>query len=109
MSTINKINIYDYAKTKNNIRNVLGCAVKNRKVFCKDIQKVDELKGATIEELKAIGFLNEEHKLNNKTYSITKTGDRYYKDIFGKYNYWGKRLSGLWDRVKADLLDRLSE
>ena len=108
MTGIEKINIGN-CRSRQNIKNLLGYAVKKRCGYYNDIRRVDERRGDTLEQFKSVGFINAGHTLKNETYSITNLGDEYYKDVFGRFDYWGKRLSGLWDRIKADLSDRLSE
>lgn len=100
MTGIQKINIRDVQ----NIQNVLGYAVKNRRGYYKNLKKIDNRLGETLDEFKTIGFINTGHTLRSETYSITSLGDEYYKDLFGTWNYLGKRISGIFERfVKRHL------
>ena len=97
MTSVQKINIQNSVK-RQNIKNVLGYAVKNRKGYYKHIERIDQRFGETLEQFKTIGFINTGHTLKSETYSITELGDEYYKDMFGMLDYWGKRLSGMFER-----------
>ena len=108
MPSIDKINIWNSA-SRQNIQNTLGYAVRKRRGYYKDIKMVDERRGQTVDSFESVGFVHLGQTLKERTFGITKLGDEYYKDVFGKLDYWGKRLSGMWDRIKADLLDRISE
>ena len=108
MAGIEKINIKN-SLTKQNVKNLLGYAVRKRRGYYNDLRHVDEYNGATIDSFKSVGFINTGHTLKHETYSITNLGDEYYKDVFGRYSYLKKRLAGLWDRFKTDMIDRLSE
>ena len=106
MSGIEKINIGNSVK-RNNIKNVLGYAVKNRRGYYEQLRCVDERRGDTLEQFRMVGFINTGHTLKSETYSITDLGDEYYKDIFGKFSYWNKRLSGAAERFKKKLLKQI--
>lgn len=108
MTGIEKINIHNCV-SRNNIKNLLGYAVKKRRGYYEDIYHIDEKNGNTLDQFKLAGFLNTGHTLKKETYSITNLGDQYYKDVFGRYDYFKQRFLGLYERVKADLIDRLSE
>ena len=108
MAAVDKIKITN-SFVRENIKNTLGYAVRKRNGYYKDIKMVDERRGDTVDKFELAGFLHIGQTLKERTFGITDLGDQYYKDVFGKLNYWGKRLSGIWDRVKADLIDRLSE
>ena len=108
MPSIDKINIWN-SGSRQNIRNTLGYAVRKRNGYYKDIKMIDERRGETIDSFELAGFVHIGQTLKERTFGITDLGDEYYKDVFGKFDYWGKRLSGWWDRIKADLSDRLSE
>lgn len=108
MTSIEKININN-SLTKQNIKNLLGYAVRNRRGYYNDLRQADEYNGATIDSFKSVGFINTGHTLKHETYSVTNLGDEYYKDVFGRFSYLGKRMAGLWDKIKADLIDRLQE
>ena len=81
-----------------NIKNVLGYAVKKRNGYYNQLRKIDEKSGDTIEQFKTIGLINTRHTLNSETYRITNLGDEYYKDLFGMFDYWKQRLSGKIER-----------
>lgn len=106
MAGIEKINIGNSVK-RNNIKNTLGYAVKNRRGYYDDIRWVDERRGETIDQFKSVGFINTGHTLKKETYSITELGDEYYKDVFGTFDYWNKRLAGALERFKEKLLKRI--
>ena len=107
MASIEKINIGN-GRSLQNIKNLLGYAVRKRRGYYEDIIRIDEHSGDTLDMFKSVGFINIGHTLKHETYSVTKLGDEYYKDFFGRYSYLKKRLAGLWDRFKADIADRLS-
>ena len=108
MPSIDKINLgSSYARE--NIKNTLGYAVRKRRGYYKDIKMVDERRGDTLESFALAGFVHIGQTLKERTFGITDLGDEYYKDVFGTFDYWGKRLAGVWDKIKADLKDRLSE
>ena len=108
MSAIDKISIKN-SFVRENIKKTLGYAVRKRNGYYKDIKMIDERRGETLDSFELAGFVHIGQTLKERTFGITDLGDQYYKDVFGKFDYWGKRLSGMWDRIKADLLDRLSE
>ena len=108
MPSIDKINIWNSA-SRQNIKNTLGYAVRKRHGYYKDIKMVDERRGDTLDSFESAGFVHIGQTLKERTFGITDLGDQYYKDVFGKFDYWGKRLAGLWDKIKADLKDRLEE
>jgi hypothetical protein len=108
MPSIDKINTTNSVSRKN-VKNLLGYAVRKRRGYYNELRHVDEYNGATIDSFKSVGFINTGHTLKHETYSVTDLGDEYYKDVFGRFNYMGKRFAGLWDKIKADLIDRLSE
>jgi len=97
MTGIEKINIGN-CLSRQNIKNLLGYAVKSRKGYYNQLRRIDNRNGDTLEQFKSVGFINTGHTLKSETFSITETGDEYYKDVFGRYSYWGKRLSGVWER-----------
>ena len=108
MAGIEKINIRN-GVSRTNIKNLLGYAVRKRKGYYNELSRIDYRNGETLEQFKSVGFINTGHTLKNETYSVTDLGDRYYKDVFGTYDYIKQRMSGLWDRFKSDLADRLKE
>jgi len=108
MNGVDKISVRN-SLVRQNIKNTLGYAVQKRHGYYKDLRSVDEYKGTTVDQFKSAGFIKAGHKLKHETYSITNLGDEYYKDIFGKLSYLEKRICGLWDKIKADLIDRLQE
>lgn len=97
MTGIEKINIGNSLPIQN-IKNVLGYAVKNRKGYYKQLIRVDKRRGDTLERFKSAGFINTGNTLKSETYSVTDLGDEYYKDMFGKLNYLKIRLSGVMER-----------
>lgn len=108
MTGVEKVNI-ENCRSLQNIKNLLGYAVRKRRGYYEDIKLFDEHRGDTLEMFKYVGFINTGHTLKNETYSITNLGNDYYKEFFGTYSYLKKRLAGLYDRFKADLIYRLSE
>lgn len=108
MAGIEKINIKN-SMCRQNVKNLLGYAVRKRHGYYDELRRVDEFNGATIDKFKSFGFINTGHTIKHETYSVTELGDEYYKDAFGSFNYFGKRIAGLWDKIKADLIDRLQE
>ena len=108
MPSIDKINIWN-SGSRQNIKNTLGYAVRKRKGYYKDIQMIDERRGETVDSFESAGFVHLAQTLKERTFGITDLGEQYYKDVFGEYSYLKNRLAGLWDRFKADLMDRLSE
>jgi hypothetical protein len=97
MPSIDKINIKN-SFSRQNIKNVLEYAVKNRRGYYNKLRMVDERRGETIDQFKSVGFINTGHTLKSETYSITDSGDEYYRDVFGGYSYWKARLSGIMER-----------
>lgn len=109
MSSIDRVNLdLKNSFIRQNVKNTLGYVVKKRNGYYKDLKIVDDRRGETIDKFETAGFVHIGQTLNERTFDITKLGDDYYKDIFGKMDYWQKRLSGLWERIKADLIDRLT-
>ena len=94
---IERINIRN-SVSRQNIKNLLGFAVKKRRGYYDQIRRVDQRHGDTIEQFKTVGFINTGHTLKNETFSITDLGDEYYKDVFGSFSYWYKRISGMKER-----------
>ena len=84
--------------SEQNLKKVLGYAVKNRRGYYDQLVKVDEKFGETIDKFKYAGFINTGRTLKSETYSITELGDEYYKEIYGAWNYLGKRISGIFER-----------
>ena len=97
MQGVEKINIRN-SIARQNIKNVLGYAVKQRRGYYNQLKRVDERRGDTIEQFKTVGFINTGHTLKNETFSITELGDEYYKDMFGKLSYWRQIISGNIER-----------
>ena len=105
MPGIEQINIGNSLRRRN-IKKILGYAVKNRNGYYKDIKRVDEKRGVVVNSFEMTGFIHTGNTLKEKTYSITDLGDQYYKDVFGRYSYWGKRLSGALSRLKEKLFNK---
>ena len=97
MPGVEKINIGN-SVARQNIKNVLGYAVKQRKGYYSQLRRVDERLGDTLEKFETVGFINTGHTLRSETFSITNLGDEYYQDMFGKWEYWKQRLSGSIER-----------
>ena len=97
MTSVQKINIQNLV-SRQNVKNVLGYAVKNRKGYYKHIKRVDNKLGETLDQFESVGFINTGYTQRSETYSITSLGDQYYKDMFGTLDYLGKRLSGIFER-----------
>lgn len=97
MQGVEKINIGNCV-SRQNIKNVLGYAVKQRKGYYNQLKKVDERRGDTIEQFKTVGFINTGNTLKTQTFSITELGDEYYRDMFGKLSYWKQIISGNIER-----------
>jgi hypothetical protein len=108
MPGIEKINLWNSA-SRQNIKNVLGYAVKKRNGYYKDIKMVDERRGDTIESFATAGFLNIGHTLKERTFGITELGEEYYRDVFGDYNYWSEKIAGKWERFKKRLFNKESK
>lgn len=97
MPRIEQINIRN-SVSRQNVKKLLGYAVKQRKGYYNQLYRVDDKMGETIEQFKSVGFINTGHTLRSETYSITDLGDKYYMDLFGKYDYWKERISGVLER-----------
>ena len=82
-----------------NMETVLGYAVKNRHGYIREIERVDPKYGKTVETCANTGFINISYAQQNEVWNITKSGDTYYKHMFGNYNYYSKRLSGLVRKI----------
>ena len=104
MSRIEKLNIHS-SVSRQNIQKLLGQAVKNRRGYYDQLYRLDHRCGETIEQFKTVGFINTGHTLKRETYSITELGDEYYQDLFGKWSYWGKRISGSIERFKNKIFN----
>lgn len=85
---------------RENARKTLGYAVKKRNGYYHDLKMIDERRGETIDKFEMAGFVHIGQTLNESTFCITELGDNYYKDLFGKLDFWGKRLSGILERFK---------
>jgi hypothetical protein len=108
MPSIDKINIWD-SGSRQNIKDVLGYAIKKRNGYYRDIKMVDEKRGYTVDSFELAGFLHIGETLNQRTFGITDMGDQYYKDVFGKCNYYSKFLAGKWERFKNKLFNKDNE
>ncbi len=106
MPSINKINIWNSA-SRQNIKEVLGYAVKKRNGYYHDLKMIDERRGDTIDSFESAGFVHIGQTLKDRTFGITKLGDEYYKDVFGSYNYYSKLLAGKWERFKSKLFSNI--
>ncbi len=102
MTGIDKINIRN-SLSRQNIKDLLGYAVKERNGYYNQLRFMDVNRGATLDQFKSVGFINTGHTLKHDTFSITDLGDQYYKDVFGKFSYWKQRLAGKWNRFKKNL------
>jgi len=102
MTGIEKINIRN-SLTRQNLKKVLGYAVKERNGYYNQLHRIDDFRGATLDQFKSVGFINTGHTLKQETFSITDLGDQYYKDVFGKLSYWKKRISGACKRFRKNL------
>lgn len=99
MASVDKIRITS-SFARENIKNTLGYAVKKRNGYYKDLKMVDERRGETIDKFEHAGLVKIGQIQEESTFGITEAGDEYYKDLFGKLNYWQKRISGAWERLK---------
>ena len=74
----------------------LEFVVRNRRGYQSDLQKfnIEE-----INSMKSVGFINTGHTLKSETYSVTKLGDQYYKDLFGKTSYYIQRAKGFINKI----------
>ena len=97
MTVVNSIKLSN-SGSRQNVKNILGCAVKNRNGYYKELLRRDLRRGDTIESFMKAGFIDIQRDPNTYKYNITDKGDEYYKDIFGKLSYWRKRLSGELER-----------
>lgn len=93
MDGVKKIDIWNSA-SRENIKNVLGYAVKNRRGYYDQLRGVSTRGSGVLDSFEMAGFIKTGHTLKKRTYSITDLGDQYYSDVFGKMNYWQKRVSG---------------
>ena len=84
--------------SRQNVKNILGLAVKNRKGSYNELLRNDTRRGDTIESFMDNGYIKISGTSGKHMYKITETGDQYYKDIFGTMSYWRERLSGEWKR-----------
>ena len=64
---------------------------------------IDERRGETIDSFELAGFVHIGQTLKERTFGITDLGDEYYKEVFGKFDYWSKRISGAWERIKSKM------
>lgn len=99
MTSIDKINIWNTV-SRQNIKEVLGYAVKKRNGYYNDLKMIDYRRGDTVDRFESAGFLHIGETLRERTFDITNFGDDYYKDVFGSYNYYSKILAGKWERFK---------
>ena len=96
MPCIEKININN-SNSIQNIKNVLGHAVKERRGYYSRLRSIG--KGSDIiDKCKTFNLITTERTRCSEIYHITKAGDEYYKDLFGTFDYWKKRLSGILER-----------
>ena len=106
MTKVNKLNFINKL-SRQNIKNTLGYAVKNRNGNYRDIRWIDKKNGETVDSLETAGYIKVNRKIEDKeTYTITEDGDLYYKDVFGRYSYWGRKLSGKFERFKKRLFNK---
>ena len=81
------------------IKHILGYAVKNRRGYRHDIDYIDGKLGNNVDKFVNVGFIHSGQTLHHQTWSITELGDRYYRDLFGNFDYYSKRLSGFLSRI----------
>ena len=106
MPSVNKIHLNNPV-SRQNVKNLLGYAVKKRSGCYDDICHVDFKKGETVEHFKTAGFIRTGHTLKNETFSITELGDEYYKDLFGTYSYYKRRVLGSIERYKNKIIKKV--
>ena len=92
MAKIGKVSITD-------IKRVLGYAVKHRHGRLHDIECFDSKYGLTIKRFCDKGYISTDLKQNLEVWNITKQGDEFYKDMFGGFHYYKKRISGIISRI----------
>ncbi len=105
---IEKINLQN-SLSRQNVKNVLGYAIKKRSGYYRDIKMVDDRRGSTVDSFELAGFLHIGQTMKERTFGITNLGEQYYKDVFGSYYYWVEKLSGKWERFKNKLFNRKIE
>lgn len=108
MPSINKINIWN-SESRQNIKEVLGYAVKKRNGYYHDLKMIDNRRGDTIDSFESAGFIHTGHTLKERTFGITSLGDEYYKDVFGSYDYYVKKLAGKLERLKNRIFNKESK
>ena len=81
------------------IKHVLGYAVKNRRGYRHDIDFIDGKLGGTVDKFVDAGFIQNNLTLEHQTWNITNLGDMHYRDLFGNFDYYSKRLSGFLSRI----------
>ena len=81
------------------IKHVLGYAVKYRRGYRHDIDFIDGKLGRTVDNCIGSGLVHGGQTMHRKTWSITDLGDKYYKDLFGNFSYYGKRVAGFLSKL----------
>ena len=81
------------------IKHVLGYAVKNRRGYRHDINFIDGKAGRTIDKFVEAGLVHNGQTYQHQTWSITGLGDQYYRNLFGDFDYYRKRVSGFLSKL----------
>ena len=105
MPSIDKINLWNSA-SRQNIKELLGYAIKKRSGYYHDIKMIDERRGDTIDSFESAGFIHIGQTLKERTFGITELGEQYYRDVFGNYNFYCKKLAGKWERFKNRMFNK---
>ena len=106
MTKVGKLNFINKL-SRQNIKNTLGYAVKNRNGNYRDIRWIDKKSGDTVDRLETAGFIKINREVEDKeTFAVTEEGGLYYKDVFGRYSYWGRKLSGKFERFIKKLFNK---
>ena len=89
----------------NNIRNVLGHAIKFRAGYMDDLRRIDLKRGLVADEFAKNGLISR----NAGKYKITEQGEQYFKDMFGEFSYYKAKFSGNLKRLYENINSKLTK
>ena len=82
-----------------NLTNVLGYAVKQRKGLVSDLAKIDIKKGESVEDFRHIGLIKTQ---GSKHFEITKLGEQYFNDFCGGIEKSWENIRGFVEKALAN-------
>lgn len=79
-----------------NIKSTLGYVVEKRSGYKSDLSRFSK---PLVDSFENVGFIHSGQTLKGRTYSITKLGDAYYRDLFGICDHLLKRTKGFISKI----------